>query len=265
MCGGRHSRCGFTIVELVMVIVVLGILSLGAVRFLTDASNGFASTVSRSQLARDLRQSLEDLSRGLREALPGSVRVDATGRCLELIPVLQGGTYLQAPIGTPAGQMRVVPTAAVPGVLNPRAAISPLATVYTLGGTSVVSPPVTLGAVDAANELSLLFAVDHAFPQESATQRYYLVADPESYCFAGGALWRYSGYGWQASQPGVGVLPAGLPGRALVVPAVDEAASNFTVSSPDLSRNALVKVHLAVAASGDTVAVEHRVRIRNRP
>lgn len=256
---------GFTIVELVMVLVVLGILSLGAVRFLTDASNGFATTVSRSQLARELRQSLEDLSRDLREALPGSVRVDATGRCLERVPVVQGGTYLQAPVGAAAGQMRVVPMTAPTLPAAPRVAISPLDTVYTLGSVSVVSPPITFGAVDAANELALLFAADHAFPRESGTQRFYLVAEPESYCFADAALWRYTGYGWQVTQPGVAALPAALPNRRLVVAAVEATASSFSVSAPDLTRNALVKVQLTVAARGDTVAVEHRVRIRNRP
>lgn len=262
--GFRLCR-GFTIVELVMVLVVLGILSLGAVRFLTDASNGFASTVSRGQLARELRQSLEDLSRGLREALPGSVRVDGSGRCLELVPVIQGGTYRQAPVGTAATQMRVVPLVVTPAPGSLRVAVGPLDAVYSLGSTGAISPPVTLGTADANNEVAVLFASAHTFPRESAAQRFFLVADPQSYCFVDGGLWRYSGYGWQPAQPGPGALPAALPDRELVVAAIDHTDSAFSVSASDLRRNALVKVQLTLAARGDRVAVEHRVRIRNLP
>ncbi|NJN52657.1 MAG: prepilin-type N-terminal cleavage/methylation domain-containing protein [Gammaproteobacteria bacterium] len=49
------SQRGFTLVELVVVVVVLGILSVGTVRFLNDASDGYAGTVSRTELSSAAR------------------------------------------------------------------------------------------------------------------------------------------------------------------------------------------------------------------
>ena len=98
MAGGHSRRAarvgGFTLIELVVVITVMGILSIGAVSFITDASDGYANTVRRTELGSTMRLAAERVTRELRNALPNSVRV--SGNCLEFIPVEGGSTLSES-------------------------------------------------------------------------------------------------------------------------------------------------------------------------
>ena len=100
---------GFTLVELVIVIVLLGILSVGTVQFINDSTMGYANSVVRSELASGAQSVLDRLSRELRDALPRSVRVSADGACLEYLPVVGGTSYLSVPTDSPATEVLVVP------------------------------------------------------------------------------------------------------------------------------------------------------------
>ena len=95
---------GFTLIELVVVITVMGILSIGAVSFITDASDGYANTVRRTELGSTMRLAAERVTRELRNALPNSVRV--SGNCLEFIPVEGGSTYLNLPVSIASTHVR---------------------------------------------------------------------------------------------------------------------------------------------------------------
>ncbi len=77
---------GITLVELVTVVMILGILSVGTVKFITDSGQGFASTVGRAALAGDVRFVTLRIAKEVRDALPNSVRV--SGGCLEFVPTV---------------------------------------------------------------------------------------------------------------------------------------------------------------------------------
>jgi len=86
---------GFTLVELVTVMAILGILSIGTVFYLRDASSGFAGTVARDDLVGTGRFALQRIAAEVRDALPTSVRT--TGQCLEYLPVAAATHYLNLP------------------------------------------------------------------------------------------------------------------------------------------------------------------------
>jgi MSHA biogenesis protein MshO len=249
-------------VELITVIVILGILSVGTVSFIGDSSRGFASTVSRTQLGTEARFVVERLSRELRNALPGSLRV--SGGCLEFVPIVGASRYVTLPVTVAAASFRSVPVDPLPVPAGARVAVQPNGTAYALSSPGPISPAVTVSAADANNEVTVSFATPHRFASESATRRYFLVADPVSYCVAGGALYRYVDYGFVASQPGPAALPASLPGRSLMVEQVATAAP-FTLNGATLTRNAVVDIDMALARDGDTVQIEHLVQVRNVP
>lgn len=257
-----HLSRGFTLVELITVMVILGILSIGTVRFITDSSSGFASTISRTELAGDARFAVERLGRALRDALPGSVRVNGT--CLEFIPVVAGSTYVTLPVATPATEFRAVPVAPLPLPPGARVAVYPSGAVYQLSSIAIVSPTVSVSAPNADNEVTVTMAAAHRFPAESPSNRFFLVTEPVSYCVDGDALWRYQGYGFAAVQPTPAGLPAALPDRALITQSVSSPAP-FSVAAATLTRNAVVDIDLSFERGGDSVALQHLVQVRNVP
>lgn len=253
---------GFTLVELVTVMMVMGILAIGTVRFISDSSTGFASTITRTELAGDARFAIDRISRELRAALPGSVRV--SGGCVEFIPVAAGSTYTTLPLVTSSTTFTAVPVEPMPLAADLRVAVYPGPGVYQLSSVSVISPEVSVSAPDVDNEVTLTMSAAHRFPAESPSNRFFLVESPVSFCVDADQLWRYSGYGFQATQPQPGSLPVGLPDRSMIAQRVTSPAP-FAVSAATLWRNAVVDINMSFARADDVISMQHLVQVRNVP
>ncbi len=258
---GLRRASGFTLVEMIVVMAVMGILSVGIVFFISDSSEGYRVTEAREQLASRGRFALERMVRMVRRALPGSVRT--SGNCLELVPTRSGAYYLDLPIGIAATSFQAIPPSAN-GLDGSRIAVASGADAYTLANPGRVSPTVNVGPVDANQEVTVTFAAAHEFVSESAANRFFWVATPVSFCLDGGNLWRYENYGFNLVQPGPGALPAGLPNRALLA---ENVVGSFAVAPPTLQRNAVVEMALSMNAEGGAIdlAVSASVQVRNVP
>lgn len=257
-------RYGFTLVELVVVIMLLGILSLGTVRFISDASDGFVSGSNRGALSADVRQSVHHLGQVLREALPNSIRVSASGECIEYIPIISASVYVSAPIGISGNTMQVIPFDPALTASNWRVAIVPSSNMYGLSTPGAVSPTASASAADVNNIVTLTFSSAHRFASASAQQRFFVVGDPVSYCLSGTTLYRYADYGYQSTQPLVASLPSSLPSRSVVVDGVAAALPIFATDSAALTRNAVVTIDLALQKGADQLPISHSVQIRNQ-
>ena len=66
---------GFTLVEAVITIVILGVVAGVLAPFIVEATQGFTDTRERAELVAKGRLALERLTRDLREAEPGTVSV----------------------------------------------------------------------------------------------------------------------------------------------------------------------------------------------
>ena len=92
---------GFTLVELVMVILLLGIMATFTSQFIGIGTQIYGDASSREQLMSDARFAMERLNRELRDAVPGSERIettggtwDDTGACLRFWPISTSSRYL---------------------------------------------------------------------------------------------------------------------------------------------------------------------------
>ena len=255
---------GFTMIELIVVIAVMGILSVGAVAFITDASDGYASTVRRTELGSGMRLAAERMTRELRNALPNSVRV--SGDCLEFIPVDGGASYLNLPVSIASTGFDVAAPIDA-SLAGARIAVFPdsTAAVYSSSDPGVVSPPAQFAAPDANNIVRVTLASAHRFPVESPERRLYLLRGPVSYCLDQKQLWRYQGYGIQAVQPTVSTLPTSMPGRSMIGEDLVASAPVFTVANATLTRNAEVTIDLEFGDGNDVVRIHHLVQLRNVP
>ncbi|HGY1050638.1 TPA: PilW family protein [Aeromonas salmonicida subsp. pectinolytica] len=96
-----RGNSGFTLVELVMVILLLGIMATFTSQFIGIGSQIYGDASSREQLMSDARFAMERLNRELRDAVPGSERIettggtwDDTGACLRFWPISTSSRYL---------------------------------------------------------------------------------------------------------------------------------------------------------------------------
>lgn len=89
---------GFTLIEMVSVIVITGIIAAAVAVFMRAPIQGYFDTVRRSEMTDEADTALRRISRDLRLSLPNSVRVKTTGGLtgLEFLISRSGGRYRAA-------------------------------------------------------------------------------------------------------------------------------------------------------------------------
>jgi MSHA biogenesis protein MshO len=251
---------GFTLIELIMVIVLLAIVATVSVQFVALSTRGALDLGARQQRALQGVVIGEQISRQLREAFPLSVRV--SGSCLEWLPLLGATNYIQRTRGPGFDTIDIVRFNPVPPV-GSRMVIYGYGTgteaLYESTGAGPVSPPAT---DISGNQVTL--SSSHRFTQQSPERRLFAVGAPISICHSGRMLYRYTGYGRsevQASPPtggSRGVMSANLAGPV-----------NFSVTPPSLQRAAVVAFTLTLqdytTGSNEVTTTVQEVQIRNVP
>jgi len=262
-----RTQGGFTLTELIIVIVITGTLAVISVQFVSLSTRGAIDTAARQRLAQTGNVINTQVSRALRNALPNSVRELDGGRCIEWIPVLAASVYETVPIATAANSFPAVAYSDSETITG-RVAVYPLAdNPYDLTEPAVISPAATLPSGTGGVTVSL--GSDHRFPTDSPNRRFFMVGDPRTICQDGQFLYLYSGYGFQDS-PGdtLAALPANLAGGREVLGAPLEAGSGqFDFTGPTLTRNGVVRFRYRLIdfESGDSLALSQEVQIRNVP
>ena len=112
MCPVSMTRktAGFTLIELVMSIALMAIVATISVGFVQQSSQGMIDSSGRQQLAATGYVVNEQVSRAVRDSLPGSVRTTPDGQCVEYMPVLAASIYTDLQVGVQVTQMSVVPS-----------------------------------------------------------------------------------------------------------------------------------------------------------
>ncbi len=88
---------GFTLVEMIVVIVITGIIVAAVAVFIRAPVQGYVDLVARAELADEADTAVRRMSRDLRLALPNSIRVSVQSNgsnYLELLLTNTGGRYL---------------------------------------------------------------------------------------------------------------------------------------------------------------------------
>ncbi len=84
---------GFTMMEMVMVLVILGILATVLARIIAQPLEGYTEMRRRAGLVDVADHALRRMVRDLRTALPNSVQIGCGGQCLQYLGVVEGARY----------------------------------------------------------------------------------------------------------------------------------------------------------------------------
>ena len=253
----NSSVRGFTLVELIAVMVILSIIATIGVGFVVRATESYQSTQTRALLVNTARQSIERMTRQLRGALPYSVRLTNADQCLQFMPIAAGGNYFNA---VPDQQNGAAPSATIPA--SPVTVDFGTANHVAIGAMSAAeiygSSPTSLVGYSGYTSSALQLSAAKQWLRNSINKRFYLLDDAQAFCLVGNELRFYSGINPQASNVTLtdssDILARGIAG-----------AEPFTLANGSENRNTRVTIALDFTSGGETINYTQRVLIRNVP
>ncbi|MCL1094154.1 PilW family protein [Shewanella kaireitica] len=280
----RKMACksrGFTLVEMVTVVIILGILVLGVSSFLIFGTRIFIDSTSVEQVMSQSRFAIERMTRDIRNAVPNSIRVRSSGndwQCVEMMPIASSASYILAPVAPlPAANTAIVMQASnsAPLTKDQQLLIYPLrpADVYTsangITGKLFTIKEVTNSAL--TNATTVEFDKTVQFSEMSPRQRYFGVAGAVSYCFEKvtdelALLNRYAGYGF--NNPTTQPSPANMGPAVLMAENIENTiASNepMAYTPGTLQNNAMVHLNPLFDVQGQALQYHHQVQVINVP
>lgn len=279
---------GFTLIEMIVVIVITGILATGVAVFITKPVQGYADSVRRAELTDAADVALRRIARDVRLALPGSLR-QTSATSFEFVMTKAGGRYRDAADGSTCGNFLYTtdincvppvetasendfdvlgPMPAITGgdrivVYNLGAGYAP-ADVYAGGNVATVAGAVAI----TANPVPLVANPFSAQvpPLPSPSSRFQVVGSADlvvRYTCDGGALRRFAGCSLATPSVCAGA-GAVLAGSATTEP---KATCTIDYTSAATGRNGLLFVTLTLTdtPSGEAVTLFQQIHVDNAP
>ena len=286
----RRLQNGFSLVELIVVVVLLGVLASGAGLLITNPIEAYQDQVRRQQLVDQGEMALRQIARDVRRALPNSIRITAVGAgsALEMVNTVDGARYrdefggiytvdpdfildfasadtvfnLLGPLSNPAAfsaNNRLV-------IYNTSANIYAEAVDVDNQGI-ITNAATTLGfaslnpGVNQEDQITL--SAPFQFTQQSPGQRAFFVDSSTSYVCdpAGNQIQRYAGYGFRASQPTTAADFGVAPGKVIS----ELSSCSFSYSAGTAQRGGILTVEISISDSGETINLLHQIHVVNVP
>jgi len=271
---------GFTLIELIMVMVLMGILTAVSLVFILQPFQAAADLERRASLVDAADLALNRMTREARNALPNSVRVHNASH-VEFVSTVGGGRYRRLPATDGSGQI-LIPAkpagdfdvlGALFGAIQPLAAGTNCAggsghcvSIYNTGqpGFDVYQQQniAAIEAITISNGTTTISYVSGqpgspAFATHSPQQRFYIVGEVVSYVCAAGQLRRHSGYGLHAD------MPPPLTGGELVATNVDDC--QFSYAAGTSARRGLLTLRLDFERGGERIFLLAQSQVLNAP
>jgi len=272
-----HKARAFTLIELVMVIVILGVLSTVLVNLLREPLTAYVDIQRRAELVGKAETALQRMTREIRLALPNSIR--ATTTSIEFLRTIDGGRYRgkgtnRLKFNKQSDQFEFL------GPLNDCAAIGTGAGGQStcMAANSVIDCMVVFNTGQAGanayagNNIATITASNCGastldfdltpvlrFPYQSARQRFYIVDTPVSFICASGNITRYSDYQ---------ILTSTVPTSGTANLLIDNlTACDISYDPGNSTRAALATISLTITEpeSGESVSLLQQAHVDNQP
>lgn len=276
-----RAQGGFTLIELIMVIVILGAIGGMVSVFMKSPIDAYFASARRAAMTDVADTTVRRMARDIHAALPNSLRASSDKQCIEFIPTKMGGRY-RADLGE-SGSGDVLDFNVTDTSFNmlgnngslptsQKMELGDVVVVYNEGNlgsdayqqdnTAVVTGLASSGT--ASSPETTITIVGKKFPLESVSKRFHVVPKDENivaYVCSGGSLHRTA----RSLDPVGTISPSSCPATGPVL-ARNVSACNFDYSGPDLQRNALIHLVIKLTdSSGETVSLQHEVHVSNTP
>lgn len=266
----RNFQSGFTLIELITVIVLLAILSAIGSGFMVRSAESYHQSVNRGQLVQQGRLAIERITRELRIALPNSVQASGNSRCIEWLPVVGGGNYLGELPDQSNGAPATATIDTAPITLDTSTARYVSVGALSRGELVGATPPSlelfsNLNDASIPNTVTLVNAKQ--FLRNSVNNRLFIVDHPRQICVDAGRLTIHDDYTAGGSYPSSASLTGSAPSPGVLLADGVNLGGElpFAVVNSTETRNAIVAIQLPFEKGGERVVLRHQVMVRNVP
>jgi MSHA biogenesis protein MshO len=267
---------GFTLVELVVVIMITGIMAASIAVFFVPAINAYFDTRRRAEMTSTADTALRRMARDVRRAVPNSIRAP-TSQCFEVVPSKAGGLYRRAADINSAGEdpLDITQPDASFDVLSPTTGVTANDFVVignqngndvyagTNRGTVSAWALATTAAEQATRFGRITLAAPTQFPAGYDGGRFQVVdANEQSVfyiCDGAGNLRRLV-------RAFTAAVPAACPAGGAVL-ATNVSACTFTYNPATSATQAagFVSMRVELTAGGETMALSYGTHVSNVP
>ena len=300
-----RSPRGFTLLEMIMVIVITGVIAGMVAVFIKGPVDSYFDMARRAELTDTADTAVRRMGRDIRLALPNSVRnpVDGSDQCIEFMPTKSGGRYRGDQTSALTGDILDFTTSdtsfemlglnsSLP--VEARIATGDIAVVYNDGssGGNAYAGANAIGVAGVcetslpcptvlANSTAITFVpagatifARKAFPSASPASRFQVLPSAEqvvAFACSAGTLARYSRNITARTTPWAqpANCAAMTAGATSAVLAKQASACSIKYEPPGSGsgggRFGMVSISLAATRSGESVNLYHQVHVDNTP
>lgn len=292
-----QKQTGFSLLELILVIVLLGVLASGAGLLITTPIQSYNDQLRRTKLVDQAEMSLRQIARDIRRALPNSIRFQTVGAgwALEMANTVAGARYRDEADGSVGatftaplhildfsqadtdfnflGDLQAGAAGALAGqrlVIYNTAPTNFYANANANSNLGIVTPDTSILTLSTiGNEQHLNINPAFQFSQQSPGQRAFLVDGPISYVCDPSAgntkINRYNRYAYQNSQLLTNAGLAGLSGVQTGAVATLVTGCSISYQAGTAQRSGIVTLGITVSDAGESVSLLHQVHVDNVP
>ncbi|MFC3123034.1 PulJ/GspJ family protein [Agaribacter flavus] len=281
----QKTTKGFTLVELILVIVLLGIVGVGTAKFIRSASDIYVDLTERDKLLRNATFVTERFTRELSNAVPNSIRIggNAAVHCIEFVPVNWSSFYLSLPaVGDTSPVMDIVKMTDIDGnayglASSDHAIVYPLSASHVYDQSQNRRQSISSCSDDGDGDCTtdddsdgiVQLSVDDGFALSSPTRRIYIANASISYCLRNGSVYRHETSllaNQQVYTSGGELMAEGLGNALSANPSSSTIISDpFQTVGATLARNGYVRINFLFTRGTEQISIVKEVHVPNVP
>ena len=280
---------GITLIELVIVMVILGAVSIGIANFIRSSVQNVVGINDREQLLSGARFPVERIKRELEGAIPNSIRVNKQvgEHCIQFVPFSWSTVYLDLPLANTSDTQVEMPIVAPVDINGDIFTITPgsdSAIVYPLRADDIYNASnintelrkirdidaCVGGSCTAFTDNALALTLSNGFTDGSPAERVYIAGDAVSFCVVNNTLVRFTSV-ITATQPETGSAGGTIVANNINNTLIAGSADVFSEDDPfqhfasSRLRNAVVQIRLRFLLNGEFITFQQEVHIPNAP